>query len=255
MRARRALGSALGFVLRAWLASLRVRVEAHPALDFDGPEPWCLALAHGQQFGVLAWPRRRAFVALISRSPDGELLASAIARLGLASTRGSSSRGGAGGLRALVRRLRSGGVDGAFAVDGPRGPAGVVHPGVFAAALATGGLVVPIACAARPAHVFSRSWDSFELPLPFSRVGVALGAPIAPERPFALEALAAELASLRLRAEALVASPARDGRRGPPRRLATGGAGGDMLSPCLLPPPGETRTPDRPEAETRVSDP
>ncbi len=212
MRLRRALGSALGLVARAWLASLRVRVEAPPGLDAAGASPWCLALLHGQQFGLLAWPRRRAVVALVSRSPDGELLARALARVGLDAVRGSSSRGGARALLALARRLRRGGVDAAFAVDGPRGPAGSPRPGALLAARASGGLVVPIACAARPAFVFARSWDAFELPLPFARVVVALGEPIAPERPRALAELAASLATLRLRAEELVG--------GPPRGLA-----------------------------------
>ncbi|HEU4534137.1 MAG TPA: DUF374 domain-containing protein [Polyangiaceae bacterium] len=185
MRLRRALGSALGLVARAWLASLRVRVEAPPGLA-AGDRPWCLALLHGQQFGLLAWPRRRPVVALVSRSRDGELLARALLGLGLEVARGSSSRGGAAALRAIVRRLRRGGADAAFAVDGPRGPAGSVRPGALAAARAAGALVVPIACAARPAFVF-RSWDAFELPLPFARVAIALGEPIDVDRRAALD--------------------------------------------------------------------
>jgi hypothetical protein len=210
--ARRALGLALGLVARAWLASLRVRVEAPPGLAGAAPGPWCLALRHGEQFGLLAWPRRRPVVALVSRSRDGELLARALPRLGLAVVRGSSSRGGAEGLRAVVRRLRSGGVDAAFAVDGPRGPAGAVRPGALAAARAAGGHVVPLACAARPALVFARSWDRFELPLPFARVVVAVGEPIAPSRPDALGALAAELAALRRRARARLGARGRRAR-------------------------------------------
>ncbi|HEU4410539.1 MAG TPA: DUF374 domain-containing protein [Polyangiaceae bacterium] len=254
MLARRALGTALGLALRAWLASLRVRVLAPPGLDPGGAAPWCLALRHGQQFGLLAWPRRRPVVALVSRSPDGELLAAALARLGLGAARGSSSRGGAAALRAIVRRLRRGGVDAAFAVDGPRGPASAVRPGALAAARAAGGLVVPLACAARPAIVFSRSWDAFELPLPFARVVVAVGEPLAPDRPGALEALGAELASLRRRAEALASLPARDGRRGPPSRLVTGGAGSGILGPCLPRSRSETETPDRPGAGPRAGE-
>jgi lysophospholipid acyltransferase (LPLAT)-like uncharacterized protein len=232
VRLRRALGSALGLVARAWLASLRVRVEAPPGLDPGAPEPWCLALRHGQQFGLLAWPRRRAVVALVSRSSDGELLARALARLGLGAVRGSSSRGGAGALLGLVRRLRRGGVDAAFAVDGPRGPASIVRPGALAAARGAGGLVVPIACAARPAFVFARSWDSFELPLPFARVGIVLGEPIAPTHPHALEAIGAELASLRRRAEAIVATSTRALRAGAPARPGTNSAKSGMLAPC-----------------------
>lgn len=270
---RRALGAALGLLVRAWLASLRVRVEAPDGLDADG-RAWCLALLHGQQFGLLAWPRRRPVVALVSRSRDGELLARALAIVGLAVARGSSSRGGAEGLLAIVRRLRRGGVDAAFAVDGPRGPAGVVRPGALAAARAAGALVVPIACAARPAFVFARAWDAFELPWPFARVVVALGAPLAPDRSDALDELGASLASLRRRAEMLVgATPSEvraglgaaptsrpgasvavlEGRAGGPNVGADVSAGNGMVAPCRPRSPGETEALSPPGAGVFVA--
>ena len=63
--------------------------------------------------------------------------------------RGSSSRGGARGLAALVRRLKTGRFDAAFAVDGPRGPYGVPKPGAALAARAAGAVVVPMGSAGR----------------------------------------------------------------------------------------------------------
>lgn len=255
---RRALGAALGLLVRAWLASLRVRVEAPAGLDTGG-RAWCLALLHGQQFGLLAWPRRRPVVALVSRSRDGELLARTLARVGLAVARGSSSRGGAEGLLAIVRRLRRGGVDAAFAVDGPRGPAGVVRPGALAAARAAGALVVPIACAARPVFVFARSWDAFELPWPFARVVVVLGAPLAPDRPAALDELGASLASLRRRAEVLVGPTPRASNASPeggprgPNVGADASAGSGMVAPCRPRSPGETEALSPPGAGASVA--
>jgi lysophospholipid acyltransferase (LPLAT)-like uncharacterized protein len=77
------------------------------------------------------------------------------------------------------------GMDAAFAVDGPRGPARVVRSaggsvGAAQAAELGGGLVVPMAAACARCHVFGRAWDRFELPLPFTRVAVVLGAPLLP---------------------------------------------------------------------------
>jgi lysophospholipid acyltransferase (LPLAT)-like uncharacterized protein len=150
-----------------------------PALAACG-RPRALAFWHGQQFALLSWARTQRMAALVSRSRDGELVAAALARLGIRSARGSSSRGGAAGLRGVVRMLRQG-MAAAFAVDGPRGPARVVHgDGVMAAARLAGGVVVPMAAACARCHVFARAWDRFELPLPFTRVAVALGAPIDP---------------------------------------------------------------------------
>ena len=59
--------------------------------------------------------------------------ARALALQGLRVVRGSSSRGGARGLAALGRRMKRDRADAAFAVDGPRGPYGVVKPGAMPA--------------------------------------------------------------------------------------------------------------------------
>ncbi len=182
---QRALGVLIGLTARLWLATLRFTLLLDPSLDATSPRPWSLAFWHGQQFAILRWPRRRATVALVSLSRDGEIQASALPCVGLVIERGSSSRGGASGLKAIVRRLRRGGLDAAFAVDGPKGPRGVVRSesGMVGAALAArlaGGLVVPLASACSRPRVLARTWDRFELPLPFSRVVVALGAPLEP---------------------------------------------------------------------------
>lgn len=183
--ARWLLGALVGLLARAWVLTLRLTLVVDPALASAAARPWSLAFWHGQQFALLRWRRRRATVALVSLSRDGELQAGALARVGLTIERGSSSRGGAAGLKAIVRRLRRG-LDAAFAVDGPRGPRGVVRSesggvGAALAARLAGGVVVPMASACARCKVFARAWDRFELPLPFSRVAVVLGAPIEPD--------------------------------------------------------------------------
>jgi len=187
---RGALGALLGLLVRAWLLTLRLTLLVDPALaaarlppqgGSPHPRPFSLAFWHGQQFALLRWASWQNLVALVSRSRDGELVSAALRRLGVESARGSSSRGGAAGLKAIVRILRTG-RDAAFAVDGPRGPARTVRSlGAAQAARLGGGVVVPMAAACSRCHVFARAWDRFELPLPFTRVVVVLGAPLAPE--------------------------------------------------------------------------
>lgn len=211
MWTRRALGVLIGLTARVWLATLRFTLHLDPALDATSPRPWSLAFWHGQQFAILRWPRRRATVALVSLSRDGEIQASALPRVGLTIERGSSSRGGASGLKAIVRRLRREGLDAAFAVDGPKGPRGVVRSesGKVGAALAAhlaGGVVVPMASACSRPHVLARTWDRFELPLPFSRVAVALGAPLEPAEATPAR-LAAAIDDARAVALAAIAEP------------------------------------------------
>ena len=208
---RRALGVLVGLTARAWLATLRFTLLLDPALDPASPRPWSLAFWHGQQFAILRWSRRRATVALVSLSRDGEIQASALPRVGVTIERGSSSRGGASGLKAIVRRLRKGGLDAAFAVDGPKGPCGVVRSesGMVGAALAArlaGGVVVPMASACSRSRVLARTWDRFELPLPFSRVVVAVGAPLDPAEATP-ERLAAAIDATRAVAVAAIAQP------------------------------------------------
>ena len=117
---------------------------------------------------------------LVSQSTDGELIARTVARLGIDSSRGSSSRGGIAGMRSLLRKAAEG-WDIAFTPDGPRGPLREVQPGVILAAAATGLPIQPVAIAASRAKLL-RSWDRFVVPLPFSTVHFVYGEPLVVER-------------------------------------------------------------------------
>jgi lysophospholipid acyltransferase (LPLAT)-like uncharacterized protein len=179
---RTALGVLVGVVAWLWLATLRVRVVADPALAGVSDRPWVLAFWHGTQWPLLAWRRRRRTVVLVSLSRDGTMQARALMLQGLLVVRGSSSRGGVRGLAQLVRTMKRDAADGAFAVDGPRGPMGVVKEGAVVAARATGGVVVPVTGTAHHGVVLSGTWDRFIVAWPFTRVDVLLGPPIDPAR-------------------------------------------------------------------------
>jgi lysophospholipid acyltransferase (LPLAT)-like uncharacterized protein len=166
----------LGLLVRLWLMTLRVRLELAPELASED-RPWVLSFFHGTQFPLLAWKRRRRTVVMVSLSKDGEMQARALATNGFAIVRGSSSRGGARGLAALVRAMKKG-ADAAFAVDGPRGPYGEAKPGAILAAQRAGGVLVPMGSAAARAKIFGKAWDRFVLPWPFTTVSVFLGAPL-----------------------------------------------------------------------------
>jgi lysophospholipid acyltransferase (LPLAT)-like uncharacterized protein len=193
------LGVLLGIVARVWLWTLRVEVELHPELERVKDVPWVLSFFHGTQWPLLAWRRRRPTLVMVSHSNDGQLQARALGLLGFLVVRGSSSRGGARALGAIVRRLRRGDVDAAFAVDGPRGPYGEVKPGAVLAASRSGGVVVPMGSAAVHGKTFARAWDRFVLAWPFSRVTVVLGAPLSPVEAEAALAVAIRNANDRAR--------------------------------------------------------
>jgi len=62
----------------------------------------------------------------------------------------------------------------AHIVDGPKGPSGIVKPGVIRLAHAANAVIVPFSVSAEKAWYFN-SWDKFFLPKPFSKVFLRFG--------------------------------------------------------------------------------
>jgi lysophospholipid acyltransferase (LPLAT)-like uncharacterized protein len=82
-------------------------------------------------------------------------------------------------VRALVqmRRELAAGRPVAFTLDGPRGPARVAQPGAVWLAGATGSPILPFHVEADRYWTMG-SWDRTQVPKPFSRVAVVVGAPM-----------------------------------------------------------------------------
>ncbi len=102
-----------------------------------------LAFWHGRQLMIPIGYRGAGAYVLISQHQDGELIHRIISRFGHRSVRGSTTRGGAGALRQLIKLGRSG-VDLVVTPDGPRGPRQVAQMGTIHLAKATGLPVVPV---------------------------------------------------------------------------------------------------------------
>jgi hypothetical protein len=142
----------------------------------------------------------RRLATLVSASRDGGLIAHVLGLFNAVSARGSSSRRGAQALRDLMRLARNG-CDIAITPDGPRGPRYKAQEGIIVAAQFTGLSIVPVTYHL-PWKISLRSWDAFQIPLPFSRCHVTLGKPLRIPRelsPEQLEGFRAELES-RMRA-------------------------------------------------------
>ena len=177
--------------LAPWLASwalpllgqtLRVRREEAPVAGlWAAGTPVIYVVWHARLLVLPYLYRDRGFRVLISRSRDGEMIARVVRRFGFVAVRGSSSRGGAEGLRALARALREG-HSVVVVPDGPRGPSETVKPGVVALARLTAAPVVPLALGAS-SEWRTRSWDGFRVPKPFARCVVRFGDPVRVARP------------------------------------------------------------------------
>ena len=118
----------------------------------------------------------RRLAAMVSASRDGALLAEILEWFEVQPVRGSTSRRGPQALRELVGWAERG-FDLAITPDGPRGPRYQVQEGVLALAQLTGLPLLPVGYRLHR-KIQVRSWDQFQIPLPFSRVEVFFGRPL-----------------------------------------------------------------------------
>jgi len=171
--------AALGYPLIALLGrTFRWRVEGFGEIDriaAAGRRP-VLAFWHGRILPATVYFRRRGIVVITSENFDGEWIARIIERFGYGTARGSTSRGARRALLQMKRAMEQGRPTG-VTVDGPRGPAYRAQPGAVWLAKATGNPVVPFHIEAAR-HWTARSWDRTQIPKPFTKVALAIGAPI-----------------------------------------------------------------------------
>lgn len=138
-------------------------------------------------------PNRR-LTAMASASKDGAIAARVMELFGAQAVRGSSSRRGPQAMAELIDAARSG-ADLAITPDGPRGPRYQVQAGVIALAQYAGLPLVPVSYYLSAKKVL-RSWDGYQVPLPFGRCEVTFGEPLTVPRRLdeaAREQLRAEL--------------------------------------------------------------
>ncbi len=120
--------------------------------------------------------RVRRLNILTSASRDGQLLSELVARFGMESVRGSTSRKGVVALLRL-KKLLAEGSDVAITPDGPRGPVYEMSSGLIYLAAKTGIPVMPIRVEYEEFWEL-RSWDRFRIPKPFSKVLICFQSPI-----------------------------------------------------------------------------
>ena len=176
------LGKKYLWIAVLWLhASLRIR--KHNAKFFEDRrrerKPYVVAFWHGSM--VVGWMLHRPepgekVAALVSRSEDGEILSAALDRWGYSLIRGSSHAGGKEAMKLMTDALANGNSL-CVTPDGPTGPRHAMKMGAVRAAQRSR---VPLFLAgiAIGRKKILRSWDQFEIPLPFSNVSVWYSDPI-----------------------------------------------------------------------------
>lgn len=179
-----ALGVPLGVgILKFWWLTCRVT-------RVDGAEHLDAALSQAKSIIPACWHQHQLFCAkyladqrargveigwLISPSVDGELAAMLVRRFGGHVIRGSSTSTGALALRDYYEALVKQNISPIITPDGPRGPRFQFKPGAILLAQMSKRPIVPMAYAASRAWLIK--WDKFVIPVPFSRITIAIGPP------------------------------------------------------------------------------
>ncbi len=180
--------------LLAWIISTLMKVLAG-TLRYDFREvpskiqplettPFIISIWHNRLALSLSLYRRlvarpypsHRMAALVSASKDGAILSEILTRFHVQPVRGSSSRRGPQALKELVHWANEG-WDLAVTPDGPRGPCYQIQNGVIYAAQLTGHPILPVSFHLSR-KLTLKSWDRFQIPLPFSKCTVHVAEPI-----------------------------------------------------------------------------
>jgi lysophospholipid acyltransferase (LPLAT)-like uncharacterized protein len=171
---QRVLARLIYWIARLLSATLRYRWARDPLQLLQTGRPYIFCVWHNRL--PLSLVMYRQFVeaarapfrmaALVSASRDGAMMTRVLELFGVEPARGSSSRRGTQALLELAEWTARG-YDIAFAPDGPRGPIYEMKPGIIALAQMTGRPILP-ASYRLTRKITLKSWDHFQIPLPFS---------------------------------------------------------------------------------------
>lgn len=129
-------------------------------------------------FFPTAFPKqyRLRTYALVSPSRDGQYVADFISRFGVRTVRGSTNKRAASALLEAIKVLGEG-CNLSVTPDGPRGPRHKMSMGPIALSSLTGFPILPVSVNAS-SYWELPTWDGFQIPKPWARLELRIGAPI-----------------------------------------------------------------------------
>ncbi|MFI5263476.1 MAG: DUF374 domain-containing protein [Candidatus Kapaibacterium sp.] len=134
------------------------------------PDKCVIAFWHSQMLAGW-WVSRKDAVALVSKSKDGQYLANLLTKWSYNTVRGSSSVSGKEALDEALEMILAGRAKRlVITPDGPRGPREIFKRGAFIAAKELSLPLYFLSIKYRNAWHLPKSWDKFQIPLPFSGV-------------------------------------------------------------------------------------
>lgn len=171
--------------IKAVIATVRTRVRDESGF-FDSPPAeraiyacWHnrLAVCMEAYFGFArSRINTRGMAAMVSASRDGAFLTAVLEAFKVQPVRGSTSRRGRQALLEMTRWAERG-YDLAITPDGPRGPRYKVQPGIISLAQVSGLPIIPFSSHLKW-KIQIRSWDRFQVPIPFASCELRAARPI-----------------------------------------------------------------------------
>ncbi|MGE3127055.1 MAG: lysophospholipid acyltransferase family protein [Fimbriimonadaceae bacterium] len=166
------MGPLVFWIARAIGMTLKIETQGYEeARALPGGK--VLAGWHGTTFPAAILFRGLGVYTIVSLSKDGEMQDHIFRGFGFKTFRGSTGRGGVHVLKESIRVLRAGETM-AFTPDGPRGPSGIVQPGILHMAKRSGAWIVPTGVGADRCWR-APSWDRYLVPKPFARCVMIFG--------------------------------------------------------------------------------
>jgi len=160
-------------------ATCKVKLHADESVvspyESTGDRRYLFCIWHDQLVMTLFSGRPKNMAGLVSRHQDGSFLADGMKMIGIASVRGSTSRGGAQAMRELMETARD--LHVAITPDGPRGPRHVIKQGIVFLASHSGRAIIPGAFSCHRCWKFSGGWSDLMIPKPFTTIYIRGGAP------------------------------------------------------------------------------
>ncbi len=165
-------------LVRVLLKTVRIKIENGEAVKnlIEEKKNFISAFWHGSM--LIGWYlcRRSNFGALVSKSKDGEVLSSILEKWKFNVVRGSSHIGGHDALLMMMHMIEEK-YSLAITPDGPTGPIYKMKPGVVITSKRTQAPIVFAGIGIKN-KITLKSWDNFEIPLPFSKCVVIYSKPI-----------------------------------------------------------------------------
>lgn len=195
MLKQKIIGVVIYIILQGLKLTWRIKIIYHP--QFDRKQQYLCTFWHGKQLApvlkLLDCTATPGCV-LASSSKDGEILTSMAKCLGYKIIRGSSRKNNVAGIRAMIKHIKLGFSIGT-AADGPIGPQFVVKKGLPYLSQKFNLPILPVGSYYSSKWIFTRAWDKFELPKPFTKITLVLGQPFIIDKKASLEDAAVTLAT------------------------------------------------------------